>query len=83
MLPHNLRFLRSLFSQPMPNLTLELETLASAVDTAWTIACATFVVMMQLGFAGSRRQRASARRRPGAFERVRSRGGAEQRRCGR
>ena len=34
-----------------PSSPPSLELLANAVDTAWTIACATFVVMMQLGFA--------------------------------
>lgn len=33
------------------NANVTLEILADAVDTAWVIACATFVVMMQLGFA--------------------------------
>lgn len=30
---------------------ITLELLAAAVDTAWVLASATFVIMMQLGFA--------------------------------
>ena len=33
------------------DLAASVASLGAAVDTAWVIVCATFVVMMQLGFA--------------------------------